>query len=288
MAMADGARLYYRFWQGVAGKPVLIYFHGIEGHSLWFAETAKFLNQEGLSIYTFDRRGAGLNELDRGHTPSLKLLISDCEVAANFVAQENPNSPIFLIGNCWGAKAAVLLANKKHLPIAKSLKGLILTSPAIDTKVDLKLIDKVKVFFSWALQTKNVFEIPIEPKMFTRNQKWLSFIEQDKLRLTSATGSFFVASFFLSHFARKAMRSLTCPLLILQAGNDDIVDLESVNALFNTCKSQDKTLTYFDHAAHSLDFEEDSSQYRKLLIDWIFERTNGKPISEKQESSVPR
>jgi alpha-beta hydrolase superfamily lysophospholipase len=269
LVMADGARLFFRAWKGIQGKPVLIYFHGIEGHSLWFAETAEFLNQQGLSIYTFDRRGAGLNQNDRGHTPSLELLISDCEMAFNFVAQENPNAPIFLVGNCWGAKAAVLLAGKMHSRIANRLAGLILTSPAIDTKVDLKFFDKVKVFFSWTMQTRNVFEIPIQAKMFTENKRWLAFIDQDELRLKSATGSFFVASFFLSHFARRTMRSLTLPLLILQAGNDDIVDRQSVDALFHSCASQDKELIYFDGAAHSLDFEEDTSKYRKILLDWI-------------------
>lgn len=150
----DNVNLAYRFWAGESGRCVVLYLHGIEGHSQWFENTASVLNHAGITVYASDRRGSGLNSFERGHTVSFKSLLADAEVLLARIRDRHRNEPIVLMGNCWGAKAAVLLASQNYRSIYDSrslpFAGLVLTCPAIKTKVDFDLKTKLKIAYqSW-------------------------------------------------------------------------------------------------------------------------------------------
>src|SRR5690606_11116879 len=92
------------------GKPVVLYLHGIEGHSQWFEQTASELNRKGFTVYAPDRRGAGMNRRDRGHMQSYKEFLSDVESFLVRIRNSHPAHPVALWGNCWGAKGAAVLS----------------------------------------------------------------------------------------------------------------------------------------------------------------------------------
>ena len=266
----DGAELAHYYWQGVPGKPVVAYFHGIEGHSQWFADTAYFLNQHGLSVYAFDRRGSGLNSADRGHARSADQLLADVEGAIDFVEKSHPGAPLFVLGNCWGAKCAILAAKRLcSVQSGEHLSGLILTAPAIKTIVNLPLATKIDIFFAWLFRSPKLFPIPITPEMFTKNPVWLDYIYSDPFRLTQATGSFFVSSTILSFLSQQAPAKLTCPTLVLQAVNDQIVDWQYVKSWFDAVASSDKSFICFPDSDHSLDFSTSVQKYWDCLYEWI-------------------
>ena len=80
LRMSDGVELAVRLWKGKSGLPVVLYLHGIEGHSQWFENTASVLNQKGITVYAPDRRGAGLNPSDHGDLSSYKSYLGDLEM----------------------------------------------------------------------------------------------------------------------------------------------------------------------------------------------------------------
>ncbi|MEZ4544216.1 MAG: hypothetical protein R3C24_09975 [Cyanobacteriota/Melainabacteria group bacterium] len=55
MRAEDGIQYSCRIWRGEVGAPVILYLHGIEGHSQWFDNAADYLNQKGMTIYAPDR-----------------------------------------------------------------------------------------------------------------------------------------------------------------------------------------------------------------------------------------
>jgi alpha-beta hydrolase superfamily lysophospholipase len=149
MRGAFGEKLALRIWRGKKGLPVILYLHGIEGHGEWFAHTAAFLNECGLTVYVPDRRGAGMNESARGHLSSYRDFLSDIEILLGRINQDHPGDQVVLFGNCWGAKAAAVLANSRYkttdgkkLP---ALSGLILTCPALFTRVDFNFPTKARI-----------------------------------------------------------------------------------------------------------------------------------------------
>ncbi len=257
--------------------PVALYLHGIEGHSLWFANTAHLLNQAGITIYAPDRRGAGLNFVERGHVESAGELLEDLEFFLQLVAERHPGEPVFLIGNCWGAKAAAIIASDQYKwtttgPVPQ-LSGLILICPAIKTKPDLSMSEKLSI--AWALicgkeALKAQLPIPLTCSMFTDNPIFLSYIDSDPLRLTDASKAFYFASFILTLRSQSAASNIKLPTLILQSDNDAIVNVEGIESWFARLAHSDKQLKKYSGAAHSMDFDQRQfADYARHLSDWI-------------------
>lgn len=272
LASADGERLFYRYWPGEPGQPVVVYFHGIEGHGAWFAATAAYLNALGMSVYVPDRRGAGRNAQERGHLASCAQLLGDMDLMLAAARKENRREALFVVANCWGAKAAVLLAGKQAVA-RHGLAGLVLTSPAVSVKVDADLKTRLTIGLAWLCRSKRKFPIPLTTEMFTDNPIYQEFIGQDPLRLTEATASFFATSTMLTLLAHAAATSVSVPLLVLQSGRDRIVCIDGVFRWFKRVGVRDKTLRIFPEAEHSLDFEARPDAYRKTLADWLLERS---------------
>ncbi len=277
---ADGSELAYRFWPGTAGQCVAVYLHGIEGHSQWFENTASVLNSQGITVYAPDRRGSGLNVRARGDLPTYKLLLADLQILLRMIWIEHKGQPLVLIGNCWGARAAAILAgsNKKITtdPLSVPLSGLVLTCPAINTKVDFDWLTKLKIAYysSRGDRLAGKWPIPLTTPMLTDNPVYLEYIEKDPLRLTEATARFYVETFKLGLLARFAAKHIELPLLILQSGNDQIVDIAALRRWYNSCKTPEKTYRLFPEAVHSLDFDPNCfKEYSLALTEWLLSRS---------------
>lgn len=269
---SDGATLQYRYWQGVPGRPVIVHLHGIEGHSQWLEPTAKILASQGMTIYAPDRRGSGLNSRATGQPTHFQQFLSDIQEMLFLASKES--GPLFLVGNCWGAKpAAVLISRwqqgKVQLP---EIKGLILTSPALITKADLTFSEKLLVAYRWLTGSMVKIPVPLTAEMLTDNKPYLDYITNDPDRLTEVTAHFFAQTFFLTEIAKRQAHAIRLPLLVLQAGRDDIVNIDQINKWFAKAASADKTFKMFDWMAHSLDFDKKADEYVSVLTRWINEK----------------
>lgn len=265
LVSADACEQHYRVWPAAEARAAIVYVHGIEGHSAWIEPTAAPLNRAGFSLYAFDRRGAGASGGPRGHLQSASIIVDDIVSAVTSLRAKHGR--LFLMANCWGAKAAVVAA----CLAGSRLSGLILTSPALAVKVDLPLPVKLAIGWAWLTRSPARFDLPLTAEMFTDNPGYLRFIEEDPLRLTAATASFFVESMKLESLAWAKAPALGTPLLVLQAGRDSIVDAEGVRRWFARAGSADKSLRVFAESAHSLDFDEHPEPYRQTLIGWLDE-----------------
>jgi len=274
---SDGSPINCRVWQGQIGSPVVIYMHGIEGHSQWFENTAAVLNSRGMTIYAPDRRGAGMNRKDRGDLLDHKTLLADMESMLRSIGSHYSGHAVVLIANCWSARAAAIIAREDYVPqsgtLSTPLSGLILTCPAIYSKVDFPKATKMKIFSEWlqgSYRLLRTWPIPITPSMFTTNQPYLDFIEKDPLRLTEATTAFYVQTAILGWRAKRAPKHISIPTLVLQAGNDQIADNEKSKAWYALLKTSHRTMRVFPDASHSLDFDQTwFRDYTHLMAEWI-------------------
>jgi alpha-beta hydrolase superfamily lysophospholipase len=269
---SEGEKLGGRIWRGRSDSPVLIYLHGIEGHSLWFARTAEYLSaRNGISVYAIDRRGSGMNPEERGHVKNYHRWLADLHLILDRVTSDHPHQARFLMANCWGAKLATIVAQEGAK--ASTLNGLILTCPAIFTKPDVGLVERIKIALYCIFRRKEAsvpMPIPLTASMFTDNQIYLDYIKNDRLRLMQARPQFFFENFWLGLSARKTAPALKLPVLLVQSGQDQIVDIPAVEKWFAKVKSVDKTFKMFADAHHSIDFDARCfEEYADLLVKWI-------------------
>lgn len=265
----DGTPIAYREWEGRKHKNVIIYLHGMESHAGWFVETGNLLNEKGFHVYAADRRGSGLNKKNRGHIESYWTFIDDVKEFVDLAREEHPGRKIYLMGLCWGGKIAVTFA-AYHQDL---IDGLILTSPAIKTKVTLTLKSKLDVFFSNFFSPQKLFNVPLEDYMFTRNQKYLTFIKEDKLKLKKVTARFLFETGRMNLHFNKVAHKVRIPVLVLLAGEDLIVDNEGVKKWFAKIGSKDKMIKIYPGCYHSLHFEA-AKNIINYIANWVRREEN--------------
>ncbi|MBS1993855.1 MAG: alpha/beta fold hydrolase [Cyanobacteria bacterium SZAS LIN-2] len=278
----DGVSLMRRVWKGKSGAPVILYLHGIEGHSGWFENTASVLNARGMTIYAPDRRGAGLNQRDRGNLSSYKDYLNDIELALRKITFDHVGHPIIIVAHCWGAKAAALIVQRDYKPVGAEalnlpIAGVVFVAPAIYSKVDYGMSTKFQIAYNTLLGgdagSHRKWPLPIEVDMFTDNPTYQGYLKRDTMRLTEVTASLLVENLKISKLAEKAAGQIDMPVLMLQGGSDRIVDLEKLQSWYGKIPSQTKDLRIFPDSQHCLDFDEKwFKEYTHVLSEWILAR----------------
>lgn len=277
----DGADLPYRQFRADEPRGALVYLHGIQSHGGWYLETAAELASRGYSIYLTDRRGSGVSREPRGYFKDRAQLVGDVRSFVELAEREQEGLPVFLIGGCWGARTAVTFA----LEEPGRLAGLALISPALVAKVDLSAREKAKVVAGSFLRPRSTVRIPVEPELFTRNPQWLAFIRDDPLALREVRTSFFLRQARWDRWLLK-QRGLRLPLLLLQSGRDEIVDVDAVREWFDRQESERKRFVLYPDFDHLLDFENDRRRYWDDLASWLDELTAAResPAEERLQA----
>jgi alpha-beta hydrolase superfamily lysophospholipase len=270
----DGLELYYRaFAPDGPARGALVYLHGIQSHGGWYVETAAELARRGYAVYLTDRRGSGESLALRGDFKDPAQLVADVRRFVRLARHEHPDTPVVLVGGCWGARPALAYA----LEYPYDLAGLALIGPALKAKVDLEPAEKRAVISGRLLEPERKIRIPLEPEMFTENPPYLEFIRNDPLSLHEVTARFY---FEQSLWDRRLLANgeLSMPVLLMQAGRDPIVDGEGVRLWFEQLQAPSKRFVRYPDFGHILDFEPERERYWDDLSAWLDEVVAQPPL----------
>ncbi len=270
-------RLAVRTWcaSGPAEARV-VFLHGITSHGGWYGECAEYLAAQGFDVAFLDRRGSGLNVDAMGDVGSWTTWIDDVvnfvQPKANTASTEpatEPNLPTILCGISWGGKLAAAVARR----MPGQLAGLILNCPGIYSPFMPGIAKRAVLAVPAArrLQQRRM-RIPLrKPELFTDSPRWREFIARDPLALRTISWRFAQEDRKLTRYARDAAGFLRLPTLMLLAGQDRIVDNSRTRDYFGRIASDRKMLIEYHSAAHTLEFEPDTTRYFCDLAEWISE-----------------
>ena len=270
---SDGYRFRYRVWRAAANPPAgyIVALHGIQSHSGWYDYSSRRLSEAGFELRFLDRRGSGLNDADRGHAPHADRLVGDVVQVLTEVRitrdRDAPGRPIMLLGVSWGGKLAAVTAGRRP----DLVDALALLYPGICAQFrprwhQRRLLDLAVSF------DKLRREVPIpldDPMLFTGEPQWQQFIRDDPLALRTATVGLLQASRQLDEESQKAARMIVCPVLLMLAGRDRIIDNNATRRWFDRVVSRDRTLIEYLHAQHTLEFEPNRERIFGDLVAWL-------------------
>lgn len=265
--VSDGYRLHLRRWapEGKArGRIVAV--HGIQSHSGWYGWSCAKLAEAGWEVWFADRRGSGMNEERRGHAPSAQRLIDDVRELLVHVSSQAPQLPTVLLSMSWGGKLALAVA---ALETAR-LSGLALLYPAIRPQVRPSWWQDV--LLSWCRQrgyVNGLMPVPLDdPALFTSDPAFQERLRNDPLALHQVTRGFLMASRDLDGRIEAAPSAITCPVLVMLAGRDRIIDNSAVRK-FAARFSGITTIHEYPDAAHTLEFETFREAFLANLLAWL-------------------
>lgn len=257
----DGYTAHARYWSpGGQVQEAILYLHGIQSHGGWFERSAETLATAGFHVLLPDRRGSGRNQLDRGHARSAGRLLKDVAEGIEWLKRKALTEKVNLVGVSWGGKLALATAMRQP----QVVHNLILVAPGLFPQMDLPWQQKVAVAACALVRPQRPFPIPLnEPELFTDNPRMQKFIGDDPLRLRTATARFLAASRMLDMYVRRTAPRHTWPFAVtfLLAGRERIIDNDQTRHFAQTLRCRDRRIIDFANAAHTLEFEPDSSEY---------------------------
>ncbi len=207
-----------------------------------------------------------------------------------------------LAGISWGGKTAVITA-ARHPDLVDSLA---LICPGLQPRVGVPLKERLRIALAFFTNRRKTFPIPLSnPALFTDNPVGQQFIADDPLGLRQATAGLLAASTFIDRMARKSLRRLEQPVLLILASEDRIVDNARTLRYFERVASRDKQVMTYHGAHHTLEFEPDPTRYAHFLAEWLDQHAHanvagaggvipyrkgesgGGGIAEKQDNASP-
>jgi len=264
--LSDHYDTFARLWMPPAPRGAVLYLHGIQSHGQWFETSARCLAEAGLAVLLPDRRGSGRNDVDRGHVQSARLLCRDATDCLDELHVRTGFSRFHVVGVSWGGKLALALMRY----LSARVRSLTLVAPGLFPRVDLSVIQKVRVGLSAIAGRRTLFDIPLDdPELFTANPARQRFVREDPLRLGRVTASFLLASRRLDGWARAVTHTRGCPLRVFLAARDRIIDNHKTRAFIRRLSWPVREITEYEHADHTLEFEPDPEPYFADLVDWL-------------------
>lgn len=246
-------------------KGVIVMVHGAMEHHRRYGWLIEMWRLSGFHIIMGDLPGQGMTtRTRRGHIDAFDEYIF--EVKDWVQAAYQFELPVFLLGHSMGGLVAIRLLQEERLKLA----GVILSSPCLGL---MKKPNKILDFVSYGL---NVI-IPslrinsgISVDLATRNQDVRDADSNDSLYVTKVSVRWYRE---LTHAIKLAFEKLDeiqdVPLLVMQGGDDLIVDKKTVNDWFNLAPFSEKRFKEWPKSYHEIFNEPERDEVFEYAKDFV-------------------
>lgn len=259
---SDGYPLHFRAYvPHTQPKGHLVCLHGIQSHSGWYTASCRALAEAGYIVSYLDRRGSGMNWMQRGDIPSYRRLLDDVR---EFIAADGVDIPVTLLATSWAGKLGVMLAAEPK-PV---MDRLVLLCPGIFPQVKPPLRDRLGIAAAKLTNPGKLFAIPLnDPELFTTNDRGLNLLRHDPLSLHQATARLLVESFWLDKAVARLKQLQPIPILLLLGGQDRIIH-NDVTRRWLLKLAPHASIQEFPAAHHTFEFEDDRTWLQSLMA-WL-------------------
>jgi alpha-beta hydrolase superfamily lysophospholipase len=264
---ADAARLCVHEWSPpgrAAGRPVILFVHGIGMHGEPYAAVAAGWTARDLIFVVPDLRGHGRSEGEHGEMVEAPVLRSDLNCLLDWITQRHPGSPVILVGDSMGGLIAADYARHEQ----KRLAGLILMVPAF--KVHPSRLKNPKGLG----QIFRTGRIPIDTtenlQACTRVTGFIRAKQSDWLVTHEVSNTYLIRLARWGGQWPEAAAELKLPLLFCVGSEDQIIDNQAARAVFDRAATPAKQKTWkeWTGACHTLFWDPLTPEVVEYMARW--------------------
>lgn len=250
-------------------KSAALLIHGLGAHSGWFEALGRRLKVRRVYALAYDHVGFGKR---RGQTfLSRKQWVDDLVTMFSYLRKTIGDKPIYVMGNSMGAVLALKAAS-----ILKC-QGLVMFSPGFGGNSEtFKIGYRMKALSTAFLKPDQEVALPYGVDQVTREQSVRQWLAQDPDRRFLLPARMLFELLQLTREAKAGVKRVPCPVLMLTAGVEKIVDNSISNNIFESIVAPSKTKFVFNDAWHDLMFDPVIDEMADYLSDWITETAPSK------------
>lgn len=243
-------------------QAAVLLVHGLGAHSGWFEALARRLKVRKLFVLSCDLTGFGKRTKQK--YVSVKQWFNDLTAAYAYLKSLTSDKPIYIVGNSMGA----LVALKSCSLITPA--GLILLSPAFEGNGQtFPLTYRLKTLFKALLRPNEELELPYNPDFITSDQPAREWLARDPEGRFSVPGRMLLDLLGMTQKLYWQKIALNCPVLMLTAGQDRLVDNRVNHKLFQKLQCPHKELKSFTESFHDLTLEPVVDEVADEISSWV-------------------
>lgn len=267
LAAADGTQLFVADWPldavAATGKGVVL-MHGLGEHSGRYAHVARFFNECGYSVRSYDHRGHGRSGGARGDVPDAETMVQDAKLAIDDFARDFAAPPL-LLGHSMGGLFAAYYATRALSP----LSGLILSSPALSIRLSgaQKLLLRVLGALAPGLGIAN----GLDSNYLSHRRDVVEAYDGDPLVHAKISARLLRAMLAAAEYTQARASALDIRALLLVAGDDHLVDAGGSDAFHAKLAPGVGTLRRYTGYYHELFNEAEAGRVFDDLRAWLDE-----------------
>ncbi|MTV41119.1 alpha/beta fold hydrolase [Duganella radicis] len=236
-AAAWGVQRRVHVWAPETPRAVILAIHGGMAHGGDYVTPALYFRQRGIATVAYDL--CGHQDARRVDVPGFNVFLDDSLLFLQWVKQQYPGLPIYVMGHSMGALIATHLA-LGHFAGETAIKGYILSSPYYVNAIKVSPVLLALAGVLGALVPR--MKVPLES--LTHQLTHDSSItarhyddERDGIRATEITVRFGNALTGAQQGLAARMPSWTQPLFAVVAGDDKLADANAAEAMLKSVPS---------------------------------------------------
>ncbi len=283
----DNFNIAYKIFKVKNPKASIIISSGRTEGMIKYKELIYDLNMQGYNIYIFDHRGQGFStrldkkHRDMGDVQNFNYYVDDLNYFVENIVKKDKHKHLFLLSHSMGGAISALYLEKYH----DVFDGAVLSSPMLQAKLISRSASKLfcsilsydkKSKYSKYIQGSGDYEFinnfDENKNIYTHSMLRYSINENEfrlnkNARVSGPSIRWVVESCEASAKAVEEAYKIKTPILLLQAGDDNIVNLKPQDKF---CKNANGFCHGYkvDGAEHELFIEQD--KYRDKAINAIF------------------
>ncbi|RLA16997.1 MAG: alpha/beta hydrolase [Gammaproteobacteria bacterium] len=270
----DGLALHGRFWKAIGeAKLKLVIVHGIGEHSGRYSDLVSYLNRHNIEVLTFDNRGHGQSEGQRGHINSWADYRQDLKKMIELFAEERPDLPLFILGHSFGS----LIVLDYILRYPEGFSGAIISASALQPVNVASELQKVAARFLSKLFPRFGLRLNIDPDLLSRIEGVCEDYRNDPLVHNCVTARWGMETLETMNWIKGHTSEMAIPSLFIHGDADGLNAEKGTVEFFNKIRHRDKKLIIYPGRAHEPHQDLGQEEVMKDMVEWLVGRIPSQP-----------
>ncbi len=263
---SDGLSLFSRSWlPNNAPVAALAIVHGLGEHSERYNHVGGYFAERGYAVFAVDLRGHGRSQGKRGHINHFDEYLDDAQSLVNYTQSQAPNLPLFLLGHSMGGLISLTYALKRP----QGLAAVIASGPGLRTRMKVPAwkitLGKIMSSVFPSLSMPN----GIDPNHISHDPEIVGAYISDPLNHDKVTARWYTEFTNAGEWALQNANKLSIPALILQGGDDPIVDPGGAKAFFDGIRHSNKSHIEYPGLYHEILNEPEKLKVMDDIQAWL-------------------
>lgn len=284
LACSDGRKRNIHIWEPGSPRMVFLTVHGLMDHGGNYMLPALFFRDHGIVTVAQDQHGhdhQGPDHPDKVIVPRFELFLEDLRLMVQWVKDQYPGLPVFIIGHSMGGLIATHFGLRylEDDPLIRGfmkddplIRGFILSSPYYVNRVKtsgimLKLVGVLSTLFPRMVVPTEDFKLVV-----TRDKEILecqSKDEKDGFVVSKVTTGIASELLKAQRWIPDHISGWKYPVLVIMAGDDRIADTDAIRNLTGKIDPDLVTELFYPENYHEHFNELNRDEIFGKIVEWV-------------------